>query len=91
MRLRCQEGNHMTGLRFGIRVLRGRPASLEGLTTLNARTGPRLHATGGKKVGFVLYRLTGHEGEMHEAAGPGDDRPGTETGFPGLLARRPGP
>ena len=69
----------MAGLRFGIRVLRGWPASLEGPTTLNARTRPRLHAAGGKKVGFVLYRLAGREVDMHQAAGPGDDRPGTAT------------
>ena len=69
----------------------GRPASLEGLTTLNARTRLQLHATGGKKVRFVLYRLTWREAEMHQAAGPGDDRLGTETGFPGRPARRPGP
>jgi hypothetical protein len=67
----------MIGLRLGIKVLRGWPASLEGPTTLNARTRPRLHATGGKKVGFVLDRLTGRKAEKHQAAGPGDRRPGT--------------
>ena len=80
----------MTGLHFGIRVLNGRPASLEGLTTLNARTRLQLHATGGKKVRFVLYRLTGHEAKMHQAAGPGTiararrpDSPGSSLGAPG--------
>jgi hypothetical protein len=81
----------MAGLRFGIRVFGGWPTSLEGLTTLNARTRPRLHATGGKEVGFFLYELTGREAEMHQAAGTGDDLPGTAAGLPGLPVWRPGP